>query len=411
MFKNCILLVFFLLCCFAWTPSYAQTGEGTATDIMLQGFHWQSCNQNWWKTIASSAGDIAGSGFDMVWFPPSGGAASAEGYLPHKLYDQNSRYGSEAELKNAIAQLHKYGVKAIADIVINHRVGVKDWADFQAPDWGSDSVCRNDEWPGAKGNYDTGDGYSAARDIDHTQGYVQKSLEDWMNWLKGNIGYDGWRYDYSKGYNGSYVAQYNSATFPYFSVGEFWDTLDLNDANSHRQRICNWLDSAKSKSAAFDFTTKGVLQHAVAYNEYWRLRDSEGKPSGVVGWWPERAVTFIDNHDTGPSPSGGQNHWPFPGDKVMQGYAYILTHPGIPCVYWVHYYDWNLKSEIAALMKIRKNQNLHAKSKVVIQVADSSKYAAIIDGKVAMKIGGGDWSPGAGWTLAASGNHYAVWIK
>jgi len=33
--------------------------------------------------------------------------------------------------------------------------------------------------------------------------------------------------------------------------------------------------------------------------ELWRLRDAQGKPPGVVGWWSSRAVTFIDNHDTG----------------------------------------------------------------------------------------------------------------
>lgn len=32
--------------------------------------------------------------------------------------------------------------------------------------------------------------------------------------------------------------------------------------------------------------------------EYWRLRDSSGKPPGVMGWWPSRAVTFLENHDT-----------------------------------------------------------------------------------------------------------------
>jgi alpha-amylase len=39
-------------------------------------------------------------------------------------------------------------------------------------------------------------------------------------------------------------------------------------------------------------------------------------------------VTFIDNHDTGST----QHMWPFPADKVMQGYAYILTHPGTPMI-------------------------------------------------------------------------------
>ena len=33
--------------------------------------------------------------------------------------------------------------------------------------------------------------------------------------------------------------------------------------------------------------------------ELWRLRDSQGKPPGLMGWWPSRAVTFIENHDTG----------------------------------------------------------------------------------------------------------------
>jgi hypothetical protein len=32
--------------------------------------------------------------------------------------------------------------------------------------------------------------------------------------------------------------------------------------------------------------------------EYWRLRDSSGKPPGVMGWWPSRSVTFLENHDT-----------------------------------------------------------------------------------------------------------------
>jgi hypothetical protein len=30
-----------------------------------------------------------------------------------------------------------------------------------------------------------------------------------------------------------------------------------------------------------------------------RLRDQDNKPPGLIGWWPEKAVTFVDNHDTG----------------------------------------------------------------------------------------------------------------
>ena len=35
--------------------------------------------------------------------------------------------------------------------------------------------------------------------------------------------------------------------------------------------------------------------------EYWRLVDSQGRPPGLLGMWPSRAVTFIENHDTGTS--------------------------------------------------------------------------------------------------------------
>jgi alpha-amylase len=91
----------------------------------------------------------------------------------------------------------------------------------------------------------------------------------------------------------------------------------------HRQRIINWIDNTGGLCAAFDFTTKGILQvsnelllyeqifvlsdlfeqlffyQEAVKGELWRLRDSEGKPPGVMGWWPSRSVTFIENHDTG----------------------------------------------------------------------------------------------------------------
>lgn len=45
-----------------------------------------------------------------------------------------------------------------------------------------------------------------------------------------------------------------------------------------------------------------MVQEAVKNCQYWRLRDENNKPPGVIGYWPERSVTFIDNHDTGARP-------------------------------------------------------------------------------------------------------------
>ena len=38
-----------------------------------------------------------------------------------------------------------------------------------------------------------------------------------------------------------------------------------------------------------------------------RLRDSEGKPPGLIGWWPSHATTFLENHDT-VRPAGLRRH-------------------------------------------------------------------------------------------------------
>ncbi|TVU21936.1 hypothetical protein EJB05_31607, partial [Eragrostis curvula] len=58
---------------------------------------------------------------------------------------------------------------------------------------------------------------------------------------------------------------------------------------------------------------KGILNAAVD-GELWRLADAQGKVPDVIGWWPAKAVTFVDNHDTGST----QRRWPFPDGKVMR---------------------------------------------------------------------------------------------
>ena len=89
---------------------------------------------------------------------------------------------------------------------------------------------------------------------------MQTSIEDWMNNVLKGVGFDGWRYDYVKGYDGSYVEIYNNATDPSFSVGEYWSTLCYYDdscsdgtyPNAHRQLLMNWIDATGGTSAVFD---------------------------------------------------------------------------------------------------------------------------------------------------------------
>lgn len=48
-----------------------------------------------------------------------------QGYLPGEYECLNSSYGSEQDLRRCIKVLHAHGIKAVADVVLNHRCAGK----------------------------------------------------------------------------------------------------------------------------------------------------------------------------------------------------------------------------------------------------------------------------------------------
>lgn len=405
-----------------------------SSEIILQGFNWESYahSSGWFNHLNSRVVEISDAHFTTVWLPPVSLAYDGEGlyphsrgYMPQEYYNLDSAYGNEGSLRVLINNLKKRGVSPMADLVLNHRMfSSKDDAGnfiFRNPDWGLWAFTGGDGMIG-QGAPDTGDAINYAFDIDWTNTFLQDYFTDWVGWLKEDIGFESFRYDFVKGFAGKYIALLNKRTSPKFTIGEYW--RDMNHGcqgrlcygqDPHRQGIINWIDktwkgsvSSKEASTAFDFTTKGILQEAIKTGEFWRLKDTKGRPPGLLGLWPEKAVTFIDNHDTGST----QNHWPFGNkEQVMQGYAYILTHPGIPCVFWDHYFDWGLDKQIKKLNKLRLSHKLTS-SKVSIEKAKKDLYAAYLGEKVALKIGPRAWKPqGPDWKLYLSGHHYAVWTR
>ncbi|MDP9108811.1 MAG: alpha-amylase family glycosyl hydrolase, partial [Pseudomonadota bacterium] len=217
--------------------------SGGSNAILLQGFHWNSASYsgpNWYGNLQNNAADIKAMGFTHVWFPPPSDAGSKEGYLPRQLNVLNSSYGSANDLTNAVHALTNIGVKAVVDVVVNHRVGTTGWSDFTNPSWSRYSITNNDECNCGLGNADTGDGYGSARDLDHTNvGEVQNGITGWLNNVLKPVGFSGIRYDFVKGYNPSYAGQYANAFNAEFCVGELWNNLDLNNVDAHRQGIMN----------------------------------------------------------------------------------------------------------------------------------------------------------------------------
>ncbi|KAA8495621.1 Alpha-amylase 3, chloroplastic [Porphyridium purpureum] len=409
----------------------AEFGVNT-TEVLFQSFNWTSSKYNgssgsWYNHIKKLAPEIAELGVTYVWFPPPQDSLSPEGYMPRDIDKLDSKYGSEQELKACVDELKSRGLHCLADTVLNHRCASQkspngQWTKFGGKyDWNDDAIINNDPSFHGRGHPGTGVPLAIAPNIDHQQEFVKRDITEWLNYLRHTIGFEAYRIDYARGFSGRFVGEYMKATEPAFAVAEYWDGLAYDgdymkpNQNEHRKRIAHYVDATEKRAHAFDFTTKGMLMQACKSGEYWRLKDDKGKPSGFLGMWPQKAVSFIDNHDTGST----QAHWPFPNDKVMQGYAYILTHPGMPTVFYDHVFDWKLKDQIQQLIKLRKEMELTAACQVNIERADNIMYVARVSAddvtskQLYLKLGHGSWAPSAdrGWKLAASGNGYAVWTR
>ncbi|XP_078428888.1 alpha-amylase-like 3 [Wolffia australiana] len=400
-------------------PVQISSGTGTGFEILLQGFNWESHRTGKWYTeLFAKAEEISAMGFTTIWLPPPTESVSPEGYMPKDLYNLNSRYGNIEELKSLVKKFHEVGVRVLGDVVLNHRCAHAQnsngiWNVFGGRlAWDDHAIVSDDPHFQGRGNKSSGDIFHAAPNIDHSQEFVRTDIKEWLHWLREEIGYDGWRLDFVRGFWGGYVKDYLEASEPYFAVGEYWDSLSYTygqmdySQDGHRQRIIDWINATGGNASAFDVTTKGILHAALEKCEYWRLSDEKGKPPGVIGWWASRAVTFIENHDTGST----QGHWRFPSGKEMQGYAYILTHSGTPTVFYDHIIS-HYQHEIATLIALRNRNMLHCRSTVKIKKAERDVYAAEIDERVVMKIGPGYYEPEGpqNWSVAAEGYEYKIW--
>jgi alpha-amylase len=408
---------------------------GTNTDVMIQGFYWEPYKyqtEKWYVTLKNKAAELGSAGIDVIWMPPPSKCSDQRGYLPTSYFDLgSSSYGSYAELTQANAALHTAGIKTLADIVINHRNGTAAYADFTNPNWDCGALLQDDEVNGVGGQVQPCSGrsdnegadrlvnqffkYDSARDINHNNVTVQNDIKQYQTLLK-QAGFDGWRYDLAHGYPGWANKLYNDASNPYMSVGEVWWDFGANNLFGISQFLDKWVNSTNGSSYAFDFATKIALAEVFRNggSNYSLLKTAAGKPMGFIGINPSKSVTFIENHDTWRSEINEYNYFAIgDGSKHIQSYAYILTHPGVPCIFWDHFFKFGAatQTEIKKLIQIRKQQGLHSNSAVNIVKAETGLYAAIIDNKVAMKMGATDWNPGIGWTLSTSGNQYAVWIK
>ena len=413
-------------------PEPSLNSQGWASDysgVMLQGFSWDSYNESQWKVLEKQADELKGY-IDLVWLPQSGKCLETTqvmGYMPYYYFNQNSSFGSEAELRSLITKFKAAGIGAIADVVINHR-NTDGWYTFPAETYKgvtyqmqSTDICKNDDGGitatqaatdgvSLSQNNDEGTDFGGCRDIDHKSENVQKVIKAYLKYLKDDLGYTGFRYDMVKGFDGSHVADYNDATGVEYSVGEYWDGND---------KIESWINKTNKKSAAFDFqfrynvrdAVNGAANGKVTTSSDWSKLNSNDNLMHDANY-RRYAVTFVENHDTQKRSESEQND-PLRKDTIAAN-AYMLAMPGTPCIFQPH---WNAyKSEIKEMIAARKYAGITNMSNYANKQSKKTLYVNEVTGtKHKLLVAVGNDAAGyvgeTGYTKILSGYHYAYFLS
>lgn len=413
-------------------PEPNLNSQGWASDysgVMLQGFSWDSYNESQWKVLEKQADELKNY-IDLVWLPQSGKCLETTqvmGYMPYYYFNQNSSFGSEAELRSLITKFKAAGIGAIADVVINHR-NTEGWYTFPAETYKgvtyqmqSTDICKNDDGGttatqaatdgvSLSQNNDEGTDFGGCRDIDHKSENVQKVIKAYLKYLKDDLGYTGFRYDMVKGFDGSHVADYNDATGVEYSVGEYWDG---------NEKIESWINRTNKKSAAFDFqfrynvrdAVNGAANGKVATSSDWSKLNSNDNLMHDANY-RRYAVTFVENHDTQKRSESEQND-PLRKDTIAAN-AYMLAMPGTPCIFQSH---WNAyKSEIKEMIAARKYAGITNMSNYANKQSKKTLYVNEVTGtkhKLLVAVGNDadKYAGETGYTKILSGYHYAYFLS
>lgn len=390
--------------------------------ILLQSFNWRSCHNkiSWYKVLMSKIPKMKELGVTLLWLPPPSQSVAPQGYMPSKLYNLNSAYGSEEDIRKLTGMCQDNGVYPMVDFVANHRCGSKQdefgqWTVFEDPPWGPWAICADNRqgYHAVSTERDSGASSDCAPDINHRNQQVQKDYKEWIRWLFDDVGFKAIRIDMAPGYGVNHQLDYMSMVDNPFVVGEYWS----GDVNTLR----NYIHKAQRKISVYDFAFYYVLRRCVETGCYGEMRRHDGKLNGLLGEEPGLAVTFLDNHDT--------EHLDFVGKfaqgdqrRIMLGYAILLTHPGTPSIYWNHFSDYgdSMTQKLVALGNLRQEARVTSTSKIEIIAADRDCYVTKIYGDmkshsdaktVYLKIGNSGHNPGNGWQHRCHGDGYQAWIS
>jgi alpha-amylase len=330
--------------------------------VMLQTFYWDCPREEgkefqWWNYICREIPGLAKAGFTCLWLPPVHKAANlagpSMGYDPYDYYDLGefdqkgtvpTWFGTRQELDELIASAHRYNMTVLADMVFNHNSGAdaqeinpitgqSRWTLFHPR---SGKFPRNWECfhPSMYESWDEMT-FGDMPDLSHRNPYVYAELLKLARWLIEEVGFDGFRYDFVKGYGANtitavqeYRYMRGGGLFVPYGVAEYWDSAS---------NTLHWVEEANFSNSnpvdAFDFPLREMLK-ALCDQYDFSLRNLATWDT-ILQKQPQTTVTFVENHDL------RDEGRPIVNDKLL-AYSYILTHGGYPCVFWKDYFNYNL---------------------------------------------------------------------
>ncbi len=384
---------------------------------MLQGFSWYlPADGSHWRRLAEQAPAFAYEGITAVWLPPAyKGQAGAQdvGYGVYDTYDLGefdqkgtvaTKYGTREEYEAAIAALHANGIQALADIVLNQRLGadgredvlaqevlgsdrdervgapqtISAWTRFTFPGRGGappdspgDWTCsRGVDWDDRarrkaiflfdgkhwddaverveNGNYD----YLMGADVDVNDPRVYDELVRWGCWYVDSCHLDGFRLDALKHIDRDFYLRWladvrRHAGRELFCVGEYWGrTADELQAYLGVERAMSLFDVPLHYNLYRASCSNGNVDLSRIFDGTLVSRD------------PAHAVTFAENHDT--QPGQALQSFVLPWFKPAAYALVLLREAGRPCVFYGDLYGMpncgNIPAvrELPLLMEIRR---------------------------------------------------------
>ncbi len=358
---------------------------------IIQYFEWYvSGSHVLWKKCRAQARRLAEFGITDVWLPPTYKAGFMEdnvGYAAYDLYDLGefdqkgmvpTKYGTKDEYLAAIKAFHDNGIKVLADIVMNHKIGSDEFEEVDArcvspsnrTEYRSGRIRISAptafKFPGRAGRYSgftwnhshfTGvdwDNYSRrtgciykfegkswaddvsrengnfdflmGADVDVQNPEVKQELIRWGKWYVDFTGADGFRLDavkhISAGFIRDWLMEMRNTYGNMPAIGEFWHG-DVRELEKYLAQV----DYALS---LFDVPLHFRLRDMSYADGHYDMRTILN--GSLVERHPQNAITFVDNHDSQP----GQALESFCNVWLKQVlYALILLHKdGVPCIFY-----------------------------------------------------------------------------